>query len=100
MGAFTLWICLSADAWSSHVEHYVIEIVLLVICIICTAVSLASAMIARRLEDFRLLKYHINELFISSGHILLDEVVDGLAKADFVVETRGSYQRIGLTIAF
>jgi hypothetical protein len=100
MGAFTLWICLSADAWSSHVEHYVIEIILLVICIICTAVSLASAMIARRLEDFGLLKHYINELFICGGHILLDEVVDGLTKADLVVETRGSNQRIGLTIPF
>lgn len=81
MTSFTLLISRIVDIWGSHIEHYIIKVIIVIVVVI---VRLSSWMITT-LRNFWLLEDNINMLIICARHIFLDEVINSLTETNLVV---------------
>ena len=74
----------------SHFEHEVAEVFVRIVVVGLALFALLVGLL------FVLLGFHVHILVVVTGHVLLYEFLNGLAKADFVVETGGAHDGRGL----
>ena len=88
----------SRIVWSSHIKHDIIEVFKVVLgCRICRFISSSIVIIW---TEFWVFSVDINKLIVLKRHVLFDEIIDTLTKANLIVKTWWSHKGCWSTVHF